>query len=207
MVEAVPRFEFRAFGQDFGRVEEALRRASPVLGFRESLETYIVSAASDENNTKVRAGLMDIKSLIERRGDLERWRPRLKAEYPLPASRIAAEVFPAFGVATPPLRREAYSLAEYLDEVIRPHPQLAAVSVYKQRQGLEVEGCVAELALVYVNGARLRTVCLESSDPERVAAARERVHLTGVENVNYLIAIKRVIGLAPLPEGAYYRAS
>jgi hypothetical protein len=32
------------------------------------------------------------------------------------------------------------------------------------------------------------------------------IGLTGLENVNYLTAIKRIIGLAPLPADAYYRA-
>ena len=30
--------------------------------------------------------------------------------------------------------------------------------------------------------------------------------LTGIDNVNYPTAIKRVIGMVPLPEGVYYRA-
>ena len=43
-------------------------------------------------------------------------------------------------------------------------------------------------------------------DPELVLETRTRVHLDDHENVNYLLAIKRVIGMAPLPGGAFYRA-
>jgi hypothetical protein len=52
----------------------------------------------------------------------------------------------------------------------------------------------------------MRTACLESTDPDLVLAMRTRLHLDDRENVNYLLAIKRVIGLAPLPDGAFYRA-
>jgi hypothetical protein len=115
-------------------------------------------------------------------------------------------VFPAFGVKAPALQRDAYSFQEYLDEIIRPHPELAAVSVFKQRFGFEIDGCIAELANVYINGALMRTACLESTDPDLVLRTRTRIHLDGYENVNYLLAIKRVIGMAPLPAGAFYRA-
>ena len=58
------RYEFRAFAHDFGIVEEAIRRHSPMASYRESLEVYLVSAANDNNNAKVRGGLMDIKVLV-----------------------------------------------------------------------------------------------------------------------------------------------
>jgi hypothetical protein len=66
--------------------------------------------------------------------------------------------------------------------------------------------CIAELATVYINGALIRTVSLESGDPDLVLETRSRFHLDHHDNVNYPLAIKRVIGMAPLPEGAFYRA-
>jgi len=204
--ETSARYEFRAFAHDFGLAEEAIRRAAGEARYRESLEVYLMSAGNDENNTKVRAGLMDIKVLANRDRGLEQWRPRMKGEFPLSRGIILDEVFPAFGVKAPLLQRDAYSFQDYLDEIIRPHPELAAVSVFKQRFGFEIDGCIAELASVFVNGASMRTACLEATDPDLVLRTRSRIHLDEYDNVNYLLAIKRVIGMAPLPAGAFYRA-
>ncbi len=206
MNETGARYEFRDFAHDFGIVEEAISQHARVARYRESLEVYIISAGNDENNTKVRGGLMDIKMLVNRDRGLEQWNPRMKGEFPLPRHIIQDEVFPAFGVTVPNLKRDGYSFEEYLDEIINPHPDLVAVSVYKQRSGFDIDSCSAELANVYINGALMRTVCLESTDPDLVLETRTRLHLDDRENVNYLLAIKRVIGMAPLPDGAFYRA-
>ena len=200
------RYEFRAFAQDFGIVEQAIRRHARVDRYRESLEVYIMSADNDENNTKVRGGLMDIKVLVNHDRGLEQWIPRMKGEFPLPRQVIREEVLPALGVAVPNLKRAVSSFEEYIDGIIGPHPDLAAVSVFKQRSGFDIDGCTVELANVTINGAMTRTVCLESTDPDRVLETRTRLYLDDYENVNYLLAIKRVIGMTPLPEGAFYRA-
>ena len=205
MTESDARYEFRAFAHDFGMVEETLRRLGTVERYRESREIYLVSAGNDENNTKVRGGLMDVKVLVQRSRGLEQWRPRMKGEFPLSRGTLRDELFPAFDVAAPELVREHYTLEQLLAEVVAPRPELAAVHVYKQRLGFELDGCTAELANVYVNGALLRSTCLESLDADRVVEMRGRLHLGGYENVNYLLAIKRVIGMAPLPDGSIYQ--
>ena len=206
MGETVARYEFRAFAHDFGIVEDSIRRRAQLARYRESVEVYIMSAGNDENNTKVRGGLMDIKVLVNRDRGLEQWNPRMKGEFPLSRQVIGDEVFPALGVVLPDLKRDAYTFERYLDEIIGPHPDLAAVSVYKQRSGFDIDGCITELANVYINGALMKTACLESTDPDLVLETRTRLHLDDHENVNYLVAIKRVIGMASLPEDAFYRA-
>ncbi len=206
MNEIKPRYEFRAFAQSLGIVEENIRRQSPMTQYRESLEIYIMSAGNDENNTKIRNELMDIKVLVRRDQGLEQWNPRMKGRFPVTDKSIAEEIFPAFGVTTPTLQRDTYTLKEFLQEIIEPHPQVAAVNVFKQRYGFEIQGCTTEIAEVYINGARIKTACLESDDKNAVLAAVEDIGLDKFANVNYLLAIKRVIGMAPLPEQVYYRA-
>lgn len=206
MNETSPRYELRAFAHDFGLVEEAIRRYGREARYRESLEIYLMSAGNDENNTKVRGGLLDIKVLVSRDRGLEQWSPRMKREFPLARQAILDEVFPAFGVEVSELKREAYSLQEFLAEVVHPHRDLVAVSVFKQRFGFDIDGCIAELANLYINGASMRTACLESTDADLVLRTGSRIHLDGYENVNYLLAIKRVVGMAPLPADAFYRA-
>lgn len=206
MNETKPRYEFRAFAQNLGIVEEKMRQMSAVCQYRESREIYIMSTANDINNTKIRNDLMDIKVLIQRVQGLEQWNPRMKGKFPMTVQTIAEEMFPAFGVTAPALQRDTYTLEQYLLEIIEPHPQLAAVNLFKQRYGFTIQDCTAEIAEVYINGARIRTACLESEDRDAVLATAADIRLTEYENVNYLLAIKRVIGMAPLPEQAYYRA-
>lgn len=204
MSEIKPRFEFRAFGQNFGIVEEKMRQLSPIDQIRESLEIYIMSAGNNENNTKIRNDLMDIKVFVQEQKGLEQWNPRMKGQFPMSAEMIRSEVFPAFGVEMPEFKREVYTLAQYIEEIIKPHPHLAAVNVFKRRMGFTINGCIAELAEVYINGARTMTANIESVDVEAILAARKMIALEDYENVNYLLAIKRVIGMEPLPAGSMY---
>jgi len=206
MSEIKPRFEFRAFAPDFGIAETKMRQLAPVEKIRESLEIYIMSAGNNENNTKIRANLMDIKVFVQQQQGLEQWNPRMKGEFPLPVATIRDAVFPAFGVALPKFNRETYTLEQYLNEIIKPHPDLVAVNVFKRRFAFTINNCIAEIGEVFVNGAKILTANLESVDVDAILKAREMVGLTPFENVNYLLAIKRVIGMEPLPENSVFRA-
>ena len=57
---------------------------------------------------------------------------------------------------------------------------------------------MTELDEVWINGAGLHSVAIELMDPATVLEARHTLGLDDLENVNYLQAIKRVIGMAPL---------
>ena len=82
---------------------------------------------------------------------------------------------------------------------MQPHKDLSAVQVFKQRYGFTVNECMTEIADLLINGAAIRTVAVESSDAEAVLRAKDVLGLTEYENVNYLLAIKRIIGMEPLP--------
>ena len=194
-----PRYEFRTWARNFGRVEEKMRALSSCQQIRESDEIYIVSAGNDENNTKIRDRLMDIKVLVGVEQGLEQWSPRMKGEFPMTAAVLVGEVFPAFAVDTPAPGRETYSLERFLEEIVRPHPRLVAVRVFKRRFAFSVNGCITEHAEVEINGAGIETVAVESTDVPAVLEAKRMLGLEDYENVNYLRAIKRVIGLERLP--------
>jgi len=200
MSEIKPRFEFRTFAQNFGLVINKMRKASPVDKIRESAEIYIMSAGNSENNTKVRDDLMDIKVFVTKDRGLEQWNPRMKGSFPMKASMIRDEVFPAFGVAVPDFKREEYTLAQFIGEIIRPHKDLVPVSVFKRRYGFMVNNCITEYAELLINGAAIQTVAVESVSVEDILKAKEMLGLTEHENINYLHAIKRIIGMEPLPE-------
>lgn len=200
MSEIKPRFEFRCFAPDFGAIERRLRRLAPCEQIRESREIYIMSAVNNENNTKIRDAKMDIKVFVQELDGLEQWNPRMKGEFPMDAARIQADVFPAFGVAAPELNRERYTLDQFLDELIRPHADLVPVHVFKRRFAFTVCDCITEHAELRFNGAAIQTMAVESIDRAAIHEARRQLGLGEYENVNYLRAIKRVIGQLPLPE-------
>ena len=206
MAEIKPRFEFRTFAEEFGIVEEKMRQLSPVEKIRESLEIYIMSTGNNENNTKIRDKLMDIKVFVKEEKGLEQWNPRIKAEFPMLVSTIRDKVFPAFGVKIPEFTRDIYTLQQYLDEIIKPHPELVAVNVLKRRFAFTINNCIAEVGDVYINGAKIKTANLESVDVDAIFKAMQMVELNNYENINYLLAIKRVIGMEPLAKGSVYKA-
>ncbi len=205
MSEIKPRFEFRTFASDFGIVQEKMRKLSPVENIRESSEIYIMSAGNNENNTKVRDNLMDIKVFVKREKGLEQWNPRMKGSFPMESSDIIEKVLPAFGVSTPDLKRDTYSLDQFLKEVIHSHNDLAAVKVFKRRFAFTINNCIAEIGDVYINGAHLQTANIESVNIEDILKAMKMTSLDEYENVNYLMAIKRVIGMEQLPDDFYLK--
>lgn len=192
-----PRFEFRTFGQDFDDAAYLMSRLSvPVpekVWDRQSDEIYIMSRANNENNTKLRDGKMDIKAFVTEEQGLEQWNPLMKGEFPIAAEVLRDEVFPAFQVPLPDLSQATYTTEEFL-AMIAAHPDLQAVKVHKHRYGYMVNNTICEVAEVLINGARLVTVNSESTEIEDILKTMELTGLTGVENINYLQAIKRVIG-------------
>ncbi len=198
MDKIIPRYEFRTFAQNFGLVETKMRKQSLCSMIRESQEIYIVSAANNENNTKIRDIKMDIKELVEKKQGLERWNPHMKGEFPMQTEVIKTKVFPAFAVKKPAFKRDAYTLDQYLEELILPHPELSAVNVFKRRFAFTINGCITEIAQLLINGAAIQTVAVELEDIDAIQKAKELLGLTEYENINYLLAIKRVIGMEPL---------
>ena len=49
MQAIIPRYEFRAFAQNFGLAEEKMRKLSKLDKFRETSEMYILSNGNNEN--------------------------------------------------------------------------------------------------------------------------------------------------------------
>jgi hypothetical protein len=200
MQELQARYEFRAFAQNFGPVEEKIRKLSKVEKFRESSEIYILSAANKAHNIKIRYDMLDIKVLVKEEQDLQQWHPRMKAEFPIKKAVIRDEVFPALNVALPEFRRSEYSLNQYLEDIIQSHPDLTIARVYKRRFGYTINGCISEVAELLINGAAIKTIAVESLDIRAVLQAKEILGLHAYQNVSYLLAIKRILGMAPLPE-------
>lgn len=198
-----PRFEFRTFGRCFCEQAAKMARLSvPVpekVWKRTSTEIYIVSRTNDVNNTKIRDGKMDIKTFVQSVDGLEQWNPLMKGEFPMAASKIENEVFPAFKVeGLPKLTKESYTLEEFLC-IVKANKDLQAVQVEKVRYGYMVNDTICETGDVYINGAMVRTINSESTEVEDIKKTIKDCGLEGCENINYLQAIKRVIGMIDKP--------
>ncbi len=193
-----PRFEFRTFGRSFEDAAYLMSRLStPVpekVWERTSEETYIISRTNDVNNTKIRDGKMDIKTFVQEIDGLEQWNPLMKGEFPMKAQILENEVFPAFKVDMPKLEKEEYTIEEFL-AIVKNHPDLQAVSVEKERYGYMVNDTICEYANVWINGAMVVTVNSESTELDDIKKTIADLGLEGIENINYLQAAKRVIGM------------
>ena len=192
-----PRFEFRTFGQDFDEEHYLMsRQSNPVpekVWERESEEIYILSKTNDVNNTKIRDGKMDIKTYVQTVDGLEQWNPLMKGEFPIAKSVLVEEVFPAFKVEMPELSKDTYTYDEFM-EMIDNHDDLQAVNVKKHRFGYMVNDTICEFGNVLINGAKICTINSESTEVNDIKKTLKDTELEGVENINYLQAIKRVIG-------------
>ncbi|MEZ4997002.1 MAG: hypothetical protein R2758_05915 [Bacteroidales bacterium] len=100
---------------------------------------------------------MDIKTYVQTVDGLEQWNPLMKGEFPIKASVLANEVFPAFQVTMPELTKDEYTFDEFM-EMIYAHPDLAAVKVHKQRFGYMVNNTICEYGAVLINGAKVVTI-------------------------------------------------
>jgi hypothetical protein len=138
---------------------------------------------------------MDIKTYVQTVDGLEQWNPLMKGEFPISAEVLKKEVFPAFMVKMPELTKETYTYEEIIS-MVNAHPDLQAVRVHKQRWGYMVNDTICEAGAVIINGAKVMTINSESTELEDIKKTIKDVGLEGVENINYLQAIKRVIGMS-----------
>ena len=198
-----PRFEFRTFGQNFEEARQKMAKLSmPVpekVKERHSDEIYILSRTNNINNTKIRDGKMDIKTYVKTIDGLEQWNPLMKGEFPISKKILENDVFPAFKVENlPVLSKDKYSFEEFI-AMIKEHKDLQAVNVHKHRFGFMVNDTICEFANVLVNGAKIVSINSESTELDDIKKTLKDTGLTEFENLNYLQAIKRVIGMIDKP--------
>ena len=197
-----PRFEFRSFGQDFNNQAARMARLSiPIpekLWVRHSPEIYIMSRINDINNTKIRDGKMDIKTYVQTVDGLEQWNPLTKTEFPVSVDFLKSDIFPAFQVDIPSFNKSEYTMDKFL-EMVKSQSELQAVRVVKERFGYMVNNTICEVGNVIINGAKVMSINSESTELDDIKKTMSDVGLDGIENINYLQAIKRVLGWIDKP--------
>ena len=163
----VPRWEWRTFGGSLDAVEADLGRWDH-RGDSESDEQYLLTA--DGDNVKIRDELLDIKVLreVDQRG-LERWEPTLKAAFPLDASTLRRSSRHCAS-RCPSSRGRPTRRTCSCPSSSRRTTRSAVIPVHKRRVRYTLGECMAELSDLEVDGRRIRTLALESTDPAAVVA-------------------------------------
>jgi len=199
--EVIPRYEFRIFGNCLDEYESKIKELSEKEITRQMDSIYLLTPWKRKNNIKIRDGVMDIKVLEEEHSGLEQWSPFLVGKFPLNADVIKTVVFPALGIESPVFGRKKYSLDQFISEVVSVDPDLAVAYVLKTRHAYMVAECITEIAEIKVNGAFIKTICIEAEEPKKVLAAKKVLGIDkNTENVNYPKALKRIMGLVSLPD-------
>ena len=193
MNKIIPRWEYRIFTEDLGKIEGNVR-AHECTRVLDTAEDYIICRSSG-NNVKIRDGLLDIKQLKNVNDDtLEQWLPVLKVGFPCPADDVG-KVFSAFGLTRPGMARGEYTYDEFITEVVGGADELAVVKVVKKRYGFMLGEVIVEVAEVTFDGVPLKTAAVEHTDPALVMGVVRELGLDAFTNVNYIKAMKSAVGM------------
>ena len=128
----IPRAEFRVFGQGIlDIVKPAMWKCQATLfKVRQSGETYILSAQTNEANVKIRDGLLDIKIKVgETESGYEIFQPRGKFKFPVKKDELAV-ILEHLQVQVE-LSRDNYSFDEFL-ALIKATDGVISVDVHKK---------------------------------------------------------------------------
>jgi hypothetical protein len=195
-LKIVPRAEFRAFGQGLiDAVKEKMWNGKTILfqARRMPMETYFLSAKTNEANVKVRDGLLDIKTKVgETPEGYEIFQPRGKFQFPVKKEDLATIL--SHLKAEMALTQDMYTIDEFI-ALARKHADLVPVTVEKMRYGFTIDGIICEYAQVWFNGALVETACAESENYAGMRQVVEGLGLAGLPNTNYLKAAKKVMGM------------
>ncbi len=196
----IPKYEFRIFGQEFPVLEKLINEKAKLVGEQKMNDVYLLTAADNENNVKIRDGKMDMKVLEETLEGLERWAPYMIGDFPLEMEVVKSTVFPALGIPSPAFSRPEYLLNQFLNELVYNDPDLFVAHTSKTRKEFAFNECELEITDVTINSACIKTICIESEDYEKVLETKEILGISdSEENVNYPTALKRVMGLVEIP--------
>ena len=191
----VPRAEFRVFGQGIiDIVKPAMWKAQATLfKVRQSGETYILSRHTNNVNVKIRDGLLDIKTKVgETDSGYEIFQPSGKFQFPVKKDELSTILENL--QAKLELGQDSYTFDEFI-ELLNTTDDIVSVNVHKERYGFSVDGVICEYGKILFNGAMVETTCVESEDYVAMERVIDKLEIDGFENINYLKAAKRVVGM------------
>ena len=189
------RWEWRSFGPGLGDAEARIRA---VAGEEQrSEETYLISPWSDLN-VKIRAGLLDVKSLLRTNATgLEQWQPMPKEPFPIDASTVAALLIDWHVEPTPIASGRRFSQIRLFSLLGDIAPEVSIIPVVKRRRRGQASGCLFEFGWLDAEGQSMETLAIESDDATRVMALLETLGLDALDNVNSVSEMRRVHATVP----------
>jgi exopolyphosphatase/guanosine-5'-triphosphate,3'-diphosphate pyrophosphatase len=194
-VAIVPRWEWRTFGPGVDVAAPHVAGMDPT-GVQESDETYLLPEGGDlpGATVKIRAGLMDIKQLVETSdAGLQQWIPVLKAELPIDPDTVR-RVWTTLGREAPALARESYDTEQLIGELAVAGSGVRAVAVHKRRVRYLINGCTSEVSDVTADGVPTRTIAIESPDAAAVLEGVRSVGLAEYVNTAYPAGLRWLLG-------------
>jgi exopolyphosphatase/guanosine-5'-triphosphate,3'-diphosphate pyrophosphatase len=120
----------------------------------------------------------------------------MKNGFPLPRADVA-KVFAALRLDPPALVRDAYTLDQFVGELVARSGVLRPVKVHKRRVRYTVGGCTSEVSDVRADGKTIRTIAIESENASAVISAVASVGLGGYLNTSYPRGLQALLDGAP----------
>jgi hypothetical protein len=189
-----PRYEYRIWADNLERLRSELHHlARTTLDEQVSEEIYLIAAATDDCNAKIRGGRLNVKALSATERELELWKLVLDAEFPLDSSVIAAQLFPRLELPAPELRKPRYSFDEFVRDIVRTQSQLAMITSVKRRTRFQLDDCRAEFTLLKVGRIARETVAVESVKPDSVFEVIRQLQIAGTPNTSYIRQLKLLL--------------
>jgi exopolyphosphatase / guanosine-5'-triphosphate,3'-diphosphate pyrophosphatase len=187
------RYEFRIWAESLGGLKSRIEGMGGAGRAESSEDLYLIAAATDTCNAKIRGALIDIKILSGTDGRLEQWQLVLKSRFPIEAALIKEQIFPRLELEAPELSKDRYIMDEFL-EVVSARPGISIVPVAKKRMRFDLRACLAEFSKVTIKNVPRETVAVESDDPGAVLRAIRDLGIDSARNTSYIREIKRVLG-------------
>jgi hypothetical protein len=185
------RWEWRTFSPSLADLEAKIGSAVRIAP-RQSDEIYLLNSATP-HSAKIRGALLEVKRLVQvDPSGLELWSPAFKAAFPLSAP-ILQSAFSALDLPHPIIQRGAYTLDEFLAEIVDRNATFRAVQVSKSRRQFMFGGCAAELVRLHIGAIEQDSFCIEDEVSARIIAALHELGLDSHANINFPAGLKRAL--------------
>ncbi len=182
------RFEFRVFGDDLQSLRDLFSHGKMIKKESISDEIYLILQISSNFNIKIRDNTLEIKKLIAKSDFLEQWEPLCKLSFPI-NMQTYKELFTLLQIKLPIINQNRYTKEQFLS-VIQSCHYIDRIKVHKQRTQYIVDDIIIETADVEIEGINLQTICFESTNKEKLHKLLCELHLSKMQNTNYLEEIK-----------------
>ncbi len=193
----IPRFEFRSFGEDFFDIKKTiLDNLNPDnIESKQTEEIYIISPFNNKYNIKIRFDRLDIKILEEKIHNIEKWNLLTKIEFPIWKEVFLNYLFPALNIKSIVELEDSYNIEQFLWLIEKSYKNIVCVKVKKNYTRYVFNNISFEYANIYLLDKNIHSINIESESIEDVKSFAKKFNLNGLENINYIQAIKRVVGM------------